>query len=496
MRKITFLLILLLFIFLTSCYQNSGKILIVRNSNDTIKNQRQPKNTKLINKTYLGSVKRNYYGNEAPDKLNINWTCSLGTGKTVTGKGLVSWSGAGWTGQPLMIKYDDVLYLIQGAYDHHLKKIRASDGKVIAQYKYDDVIKGTGSIWAKYNKQNKLIDYYILQGSRKGLSKNLNSAVVPSYRAVAFSNMKAVWKYNSVKLRSYSRDVDASALILNDTAYIGLENGLFMVFNPDPEYASEKEGIIQPQIYDIDTLFYSSDVKTHGGNLVTEASPSYLNGRVYVSSGSGHLFGYNLKKKKIDWVFDVGADMDGSPVVTDDSCLLITIEKQYIPGEGGVMKLDPSLPPEKSVVWYFPVKNIFYVLWYGGVIGSVGVSDYYNDTTNLCVFTAIDGNMYVVNHEKIDFSRTTYGPNNQNQYPVPELVFKYKTGPSISTPIIVENKIVAATYNGVYLFSYNENMNFKLLDHQNLGSFEATPFVWNRKIYVASRNGLLYCFGD
>jgi outer membrane protein assembly factor BamB len=27
------------------------------------------------------------------------------------------------------------------------------------------------------------------------------------------------------------------------------------------------------------------------------------------------------------------------------------------------------------------------------------------------------------------------------------------------------------------------------------GTFESTPIVWNNKIYIASRDGYLYCFG-
>lgn len=49
---------------------------------------------------------------------------------------------AGWTGQPLLIKENGEPYLIQGASNHH-KKIRAKTGKLIWQYKFDDVIKGT-----------------------------------------------------------------------------------------------------------------------------------------------------------------------------------------------------------------------------------------------------------------------------------------------------------------------------------------------------------------
>ena len=66
-------------------------------------------------------------------------------GKTTISRNLGErlWAGAGWTGQPLIYKEDDSLYLIQGAYDHHLKKINARNGELIWQYKFDDV-KGQG----------------------------------------------------------------------------------------------------------------------------------------------------------------------------------------------------------------------------------------------------------------------------------------------------------------------------------------------------------------
>ena len=89
----------------------------------------------------------------------------------------------------------------------------------------------------------------------------------------------------------------------------------------------------------------------------------------------------------------------------------------------------------------------------------------------------------------------TDGPNLRAAYRVPKLVYKNYVGPSISTPILVNNKLIAATYNGIYLFEYNENLDFQLLDKFE-ASFESTPVAFNNKVYVASRNGYLYCFGN
>ena len=497
MTKTIFYFIIFIFsILFFSC--NNVKIQKPYKITENIHQIREIKSSFLINPMYLGNEKRNFYGNYAPSHLNIKWKHLLGTGKTWVGSIQKTWSGAGWTGQPLMLKYLDTLYIIQGAYDHNLKKIRVSDGKLIKQFKFDDVIKGTGSIWQNKNPLSPEDEFYILQGSRKGALYSNNSPIVPSYKAISFIGMKKMWIYNSKKMRSYSRDVDGSALIMNDTAYLGLENGLFIVFDPNPNNAVMRDGVLQPFIYDVDTLFFESDANIHGGNLITESSVSYLNGYIYIASGSGHVFGYNMQKKEIDWVFDTGADMDGSPAVTNDDCLIITIEKQYIPGKGGAMKINPALPPDECVVWYFPTATKTHAHWAGGVIGSACINDFYASDTmpKISAFIAIDGFLYVVEHNKIDISKTTKGPLLKNTYSVPQLVFKYPTGPSISTPIVVGNKIIAPTYEGLYLFEFDKNMNFKLLQHQDLGSFEATPFVWDGRIYIAARDGNLYCFGD
>ncbi|MDC0230407.1 hypothetical protein OAK19_00440 [Aureispira] len=218
---------------------------------------------------------------------------------------------------------------------------------------------------------------------------------------------------------------------------------------------------------------------------------------IYIASGSGHVWGYNLSSNQIDWDYYVGSDIDGSAVVTDDSCLLIAIEKQYINGRGGVLKLNPRKSPENAAIWYFPTNNAVYSSWKGGIVGSVAVNCKYKKgkQSSIAVFTAIDGFMYVLDSETLSKGRkiTTY--DTTLLLPTPKLLYKYKTGPSISTPIIVQNKIIAASYTGIYLFEFDEQLNFKFIAKAPIRC-ESTPFVDAGKIYVASRNGFLYCLGS
>lgn len=282
----------------------------------------------IIIGTYLGNFQNNYYGNLAPSSLDVIWKLYLGFGETVVGNQKLVWYGAGWTGQALIVREKNKKYLIHGAFDHHLRKINAENGDVIWKTKFDDVIKGTGTIWENKNAENR--DLLILQGSRMGIDKNMNSKIVKSFKAVSYESGNILWEMNSEHTDCWSRDVDASSLIINDTAYITLENGMFTKFNPDNSKAKQKDSINQPEIFSQLQLYTKDDKKKHGKNLVDEASPCLLNGHIYIASGSGHLLGYNLKTQQIDWDLNIGSDIDGSPVVTSDSCLIVTIENQYI----------------------------------------------------------------------------------------------------------------------------------------------------------------------
>lgn len=456
-------------------------------------------NIEILIGTFLGNDRRNFYGYDPPSSLHVKWKYHLGKGKTVISRKLGEriWAGAGWTGQPLLVKEGTTIFLIQGAYDHYLKKINIENQQLEWQYKFDDVIKGTGTIWINPKPESTKDQAVIFQGSRLGVGNFLDSKHIPSYRAISYMNGTELWRLDVRWTDSYSRDVDGSALIINDTVYIGLENSMLTLIDPDHRNAEMKDGMLQPKIIQETPLYEMEDVYKHKNNVVTESSPSKLGDHIYITSGSGHVYGFNLKTKKIDWDFYIGSDMDGSPVVTHDQCILVTVEKQYIKGKGGVFKLDPSKKPENAVVWYLPTKDTDYFGWKGGVIGSVGINDFYNDGSMpyLAAFTSIDGQLYVVEHTTIDSTKRSYGPNKKHRYYQPKTIKKINTGPSISTPVIVDNTIIAAGYNGIRIFNYSWSKGI-VQTASHSGEFEATPVVWDQKVYIASRDGYLYCFGD
>ncbi len=397
--------------------------------------------------------------------------------------------GAGWTGQPLLFKEKGDLFLLQGSYDYNLRKIDFETGDIIWKYAFDDGIKGTGTLYYNKNAESEDGKLVILQGSRQPAGAEYN------YRGISALTGAELYRMRVERTRSNSRDVDGSALIVGDTAYIGLENGIFKVFNPNDDYATAIGKYYEPEIFNELNLFTKQDLARHGGNIITESSPSYLNGRVYIAAGTGYVYGYNVSSGEIDWEYFIGSDLNGSPVVTEDSCLLVPVEKQYISGNGGLLKLNPALPPEDALVWYYPVGNLKLLSWDGGVIGSAGVNDKYKSsgTKSLAAFSGIDGYLYVVDYKSID--GTTKSFDGRTIVDKPELVFKYKIGSSISTPIIFKDKLIACSYEGIFLFEFDEEYNFTLLEKKS-STFEATPIVYNGRVLVASKDGWLYCMGE
>lgn len=453
-----------------------------------------------VSSTFLGNEKRNFYGNSAPKKLDLIWKMYLGEGISPAYGTQKVWKGAGWTGQPLFIRENGKSYLIIGSFDYNLKKIDAETGKIVWEYKFDDILKGTPTFWENKNENDPEKKYIIMQGSRFGYWNDINDKYIPSFRAISYITGKELWRINQKKTECYSRDVDGSAIVVNDTAYLCFENGLFTIFNPNPDSVKLLDGKLQAQIYKEIKYFNQDDLKSHGDDVVSESSPTLLNGIIYTPSGSGHVYGHSIKQNKTVWDFYTGTDMNGSAAATYDNCLIVPIEKQYTPGKGGVFKLNPQKTGNQAVVWYFPTENKKWYHWEGGIIGSASINDAYveGEAVRVAVFIDVTGHLYVVEHDKIDPSKKALGPDGKTEFPMPKLLFDYKMTGTISTPVIVGDKIIAATDVGVYLFEIDlKNKSLKLLDRAITNSdFDATPVAVDGKIYVGARNGYLYCFGE
>jgi len=455
--------------------------------------------------TYLGDGQRNYYGNVAPSKLNIKWKTHLGSGFTIVGQKKKFWSGAGWTGQPLVISENNELFLIQPTLSHYLRKIRASDGSIVWSVNLGDVIKGTPTFVETSNRDPEK-RFLIVSGSRRGVSCNFFRDPAYSLHGISYLTGRKLWQHNTVRTHSHSRDVDASGIMVGKKFCIPTENGRLIYLDPNPSKAkaNKSTGIPEPKVHKQYPLFTQNDLHTYKYELSCESSPTLYKGAIYTATGVGKVYGHKaglFGGQK--WSFKTGGDLNGSMPLTNDKHLLLGIEKQYIAGQGGVMKIKPNAVQGKAE-WYYPLKNKQWYEWKGGLVGSPAVNhrtagemSKSNTSGDLACFVGIDGMLTLVNHKKLTPNKSVWGPMKKQKYPIPLMLDSVQLPQgSISTPLFIDNKIIIGYDNGMDLYQVTSEQKLQLLDRLAGPMFDATPTVWNGRIYAASKNGYLYCLGE
>ena len=474
--------------------------------------------TELLVPTYLGNDRRRFYGRGVPQGLNLLHQLPLGSGRSYLGRSLKVWTGAGWTGQPTIIKDFGKTYAILGAFDHHLRKLDLATNQVVWQYKFDDILKGSSTVYIDplASNDNRVV---ILQGSRRGVQNPIRTPKpVPSFRAVSFRTGQELWRLNLRLTRSFSRDNDSSAINLGNGLLFNVgENGIGYFLNSATATATSKDGILQPQVFSELKLYQDSDARRYGGNLVAESSPARLNDRIFLAAGGGRIYGISTTTREIIWQFLAGGDLNGTLAISDENKLFCAVEREKIPGRGGVFKLDPNKPPQEAVEWFFPTLNRGFSTWKGGIVGSVALNDEYRSPEIPALFAtnSIDGNLYIGSQHQITGTQVK-GPFLQKTYNTPFVAFQKRLGASISTPVFTDgNRLVAAGYNGVYLFQLNfepttsaepnalqsDGGNFYRLRVEEIGrfkpgiSFESTPVVWDGIVRICSRDGWMYTLG-
>lgn len=471
--------------------------------------------------TFLGDATRRFYGRgPAPESLDVLWRTEIGSGWT-SGKEEDDpprvWAGSGWTGQPALVREGDRLVLLVPGYDHALHKLDANDGRQLWEREYDDILKSSPSVFENPAATGAGDRYVVCAGSRRGYPMELDDPDIAPYRAFTLGKGEELWRLPVPQTTAYTRDCDGSGLYLDGRLYIGVESGWMYALDPlttEPWGEHRRPAVLAERL-----LLGDGGEDRHADDLALEASPALLGDRLYIASGSGHVYGLILDTLEVVYDRRIGSDMNGTTVPTASGKLLVPVEKQYIDGRGGMMLVDPAKPADADPEWYFPTGNARLGDWRGGVIGSASVNDAANADGRhpaLAAFSAIDGNLYVVAQDVLT-GEEVEGPNGEKGLATPRLVFSANIGGSISTPIIVGDCIVAAGYDEtVHLFriTYRKaresddgalpgrtgdwwTVAIRETARQNIGaSIESTPILWDGRVYVGARDGYFYCLGE
>lgn len=263
-------------------------------------------------------------------KFDTNmWTVETGTLKKTTGSG--NWTGSGWTGQPLIIRWDDAtrsamnLYpekkakqglteVIYATMDGNIYFLDLDDGSATRdKISLGFPIKGTGSLYP-----TGIPLYFVGAGDSMG-EKCARTFVVDLVQG------KVIYEYGYDDTFALRKDnnsftaYDSSPLIdaATDTLIQPGENGILYTTKLNVQYDGTSLSI-DPS--DVVKWRYSTDRTGEESYWYgMESSAVIWHGYLYVADNSGDLMCIDLNTMELIWSQDILDDSNASPVFEEDA---------------------------------------------------------------------------------------------------------------------------------------------------------------------------------
>ena len=423
---------------------------------------------------FRGNLSRSWYGTgPAPQSPGILWRypdsrmCGASThhGEPKT------WCGTGWTGQPVIWERPDgITELIFGSYDKSVHFLDADTGeRTRAPFRTGDIVKGSVTL----DPDGFPLLYF---GSRDN-----------EYRVLALDreDPTELWARNAYENRVvWNDDWDGNSAVVDDIMFLGAESGWFLTFKLNRAY---EDGlvVVTPETLLEFPVFTDELMQSVGREQSVENSVALFEGRAYFANSAGRIVGLDIEEIEsgdAPTVFDywVGEDIDATNVIDDEGMLYVAVEQERFNARGRevgqLLKFDPYTDSD-PVVW------------------SVEVPPRAGGDGGIWATPALgDGVLYVATHPgEILAVDTTTG----------EVVWRDEIGwHAWSSPIVVDDVLVVAVdcSSGGGLRSYDladprqPTLRWEL--PLTGGCIESSPIMWNGVIYVGSRDGFFYAFGD
>mgnify|MGYP003913215009 FL=1 len=398
-----------------------------------------------------------------PERENL---CSLSTtqGRTTT------WCGIGWTGQPAVWEVGTETWLAVGAYDRGIHILDALTGQPrLQKFVTGDIVKGSLTVDP---------DGFPLlySGSRDG-----------KLRVLAFDRpdqLVELWSLsgNDVDPVMWNDDWDGAPLILKDHLITGGENSWLHIVRLNRQLDSSGLVTVNPEIVFQAPGWDEELLKALGDNNVSiENSVAISGDTVWFSNSGGLVQGWDLEPlrrgdvpvRNFRWW--MGDDVDATIVVDGEGFLYVAAEYERATPRsrevGQLVKLNPNIPDNPLVwsvhdnrrspggIWSTPAlhKDVLYV------------------TTNSGQLMSIDRDSGEV------------------------LWAKQLEGPLWGSPVVVDDILIIGDCGG-YLRAFGvQNPRIEPIEIWRIeigGCIEATPTVWNGRIYIGSREGGLFAIGE
>ena len=424
--------------------------------------------------TFRGSPTRSWYGGgPVPLMPEVLWRfpeqgdlCSLST----TGGRTTNWCGIGWTGQPAVWELENETWLAIGAYDRGIHVLNASTGTPILEpFVTGDIVKGSLTVDP---------DGFplIYSGSRDG-----------QLRILAFDRpdrLVELWSMagDEVNPMMWNDDWDGAPLILKDYLITGGENSWFHIvrlnrsLEPSGRVAVDPKIVFQAPGWDRELLAALGD-----NNVSIENSLAISGDTVWFANSGGLVQGWDLSPLQTgddpvrNFRWWMGDDVDATIVIDDEGFLYVAAEYERATTRsqevGQLVKLDPS-KPETPVVW-----------------------SVHEDRT-------LPGGFWSTPalHGDVLFVATNSGKlMSLDRYSGKVLWSISLEGPLWGSPVVVEDILLIGDCGG-HLRAYGvEQPDVEPIEIWRVeigGCLEATPTVWEGRIYIGSREGGLFALGE
>lgn len=330
-------------------------------------------------------------------------TWSYNTGKILKSNGVDYWSGNGWTGQPMLIKWgeeekknmnlfdsaknrQELVEVIYPGMDGSIHFLDLDTGEETRPEIYVGMtFKGTASLYPDGKTP------LLFCGSGDAQTGPFGENV--SQRFYIYSLIDGSLLYEGGYDDSFALRVwhayDSSPVIdpVTDTLIYPGENGIIYTMKLNTEYDAAAGTLeINPSQF----VKYTFDIEekySEGGVLWgSECSASVWGGYLYLGDNGGSVYCLDLNTMKMVWINDVGEDINSSPIFEDDGgnhyiYVATTLKYGYNEhnmGKASVYKINAM---NGEIIWRKPYEVHTVKGYAGGVlstgaVGSGNVSDY------------------------------------------------------------------------------------------------------------------------
>jgi outer membrane protein assembly factor BamB len=419
--------------------------------------------------TFRGNPTRSYHGTgplSATPAVQWSFPESAMCGPSSEGGETRTWCGNGWTGQPAVFERDGRTWVVFGAYDHNVHFVDGQTGaRILPDFETGDIIKGSVTVDP---------DGYpiIYVGSRDNF-----------LRAIAIDRPEPteLWALNATEVgpTQWNNDWDGSPLVLNDSLIEGGENSRFHIVKLNRAYGSDGLVTVTPEVtfhaagWDDELLGDLGD-----RNVSIEQSVAVSGDTAWFGNSGGLLQGWDISSVRTGtgepartFRYWLGDDADASVVVDADGFLYVGAEHERGTARssevGQLLKLDPRVP-DNPVVWAVHDEGSNE----SGTWSTPAVLD------DVVIWPTRPGTVY-------GLDRATGAVLWEVDLPAPLM----------GSPVVVDDVWIQGDCAGVlHGFDVGDpRVQPRPLWAVELGGcIEATPAVWNGRIYVGTRAGQEY----